>query len=107
MQKLNHRVIKQFWDKTEENQKPRAGQVVENVFFLSVSLCWIVITQPSTGLLWSSPGVQLRVTARCFGSVIWRRTGGSGRSKGGNNIITITTCTLFSYTSQTCLNKGL
>lgn len=41
-----------------------------------------VCTEPCTRLLWSSPGVQLRVTARRLGSVIWRRTGGSGRSEG-------------------------
>ena len=38
-------------------------------------------TKPRMGLLWSSPGVQLRVTARCLASVTWRSTGGSGRSR--------------------------
>lgn len=37
-------------------------------------------TVPSTGLLWSSPGVQLRVTLRSLGSVICIWVGGSGRS---------------------------
>lgn len=47
---------------------------------MSVCTCGLC-TKPRMGLLWSSPGVQLRVTARCLTSVIWRRTGGSGRSK--------------------------
>lgn len=54
-----------------------------------------VCTKPSTGLLWSSPGVQLRVTERCLRSVTWSRIGRSGRSEQhSNNIIMTTTCTL-------------
>lgn len=61
--------------------------------FVCVMMCGFVCTQPSTGLLWSSPGVQLRVTARCLGSVIWSKTGGSGRSEWHSNNIIKTTCT--------------
>lgn len=65
--------------KTEEEQ----DRLAQMYIFLSVTLHGFVCTKPSTSLLWSSPGVQLRVTSRRLGSVIWSWKGGSGRSDGG------------------------
>lgn len=68
-------------------------------------VCMLVYTQPSTGLLCSSPGLQLRVTARCLGSVIWRRVGGSGRSEVGNNDMINTNTSYHMHTKGHSLNK--